>query len=224
MIHNRSVSRIGALAGFLTGALCLVVALGCNDSSSAVSSAGLPNGPATLEQVKGGRDLVINSSCADCHNGGKTDPSDPNWLSGFHAGGGGSFDIGPFKTYAKNLTPDPTGIKDDTPRQLFNALRFGLAPDVDTDKEITSTTPGVGNFPATPHYLAVPMPWPAFRHMTDDQLWAIIAYLKHGLKPVSNTVPPSAGPPDFWASSYMDAVVGPAVIPSFPAASEQLAP
>ena len=34
-----------------------------------------------------------------------------------------------------------------------------------------------------------PMPWPAFRHKPDDELWAIIAYVKHGIKPVNNAVP-----------------------------------
>src|SRR6266498_3060917 len=47
---------------------------------------GLPNGPATGEQLLRGRYLVTTSVCADCHNHGKVDPNDPLWLSGYHAG------------------------------------------------------------------------------------------------------------------------------------------
>ena len=89
---------------------------------------------------------------------------------------------------------------------------------------ITSTTPGQGNFPATPHYLAPPMPWPSFRHLSDSDLWAIVAYIEHGIKPVANTVPDSQGPPDFWASSYTDAAVGPANLPAYPVGNEQFSP
>src|SRR5438128_2725598 len=59
---------------------------------------GLPNGPATQEQVLRGRLLVVASACASCHNGGKNDPSDPKWLANYE-----TFQIGPFKTYAANL-------------------------------------------------------------------------------------------------------------------------
>ena len=51
-----------------------------------------------------------------------------------------------------------------------------------------------------PHYVAPPMPWTAWRHMSDADLRAIAAYLKRGLKPVVNKVAESEGPPDFWAS------------------------
>src|SRR4029453_9009567 len=106
-------------------------------------------------------------------------------------------------------------------RQVYNALKFGLDPEDTPDVTITSTTPGQGNFPTQPHYLAPPMPWPTFRHMSDDDLWAIVAYIKHGIKGVTNTVPNSQGPPDFWASSYTDAAVGPANLPAYPAGNEQ---
>src|SRR5207302_10892667 len=117
-----------------------------------------------------------------------------------------------------------TGIGRFTDRQLFNELRFGLDPADTPDVVITSTTPGQGNFPATPHYLAPPMPWPAFRHMTDDELWAIVAYIKHGIKPVSKTIPSSTGPGDFWASSYTTAAIGPYPAPAYPTASERFSP
>ena len=65
-------------------------------------------------------------------------------------------------TRPKNLTPDnTTGMGRFSERQIFNSLRYGLRPEETADVEITSSTPGQGNFPANPHYLAVPMPWPA---------------------------------------------------------------
>jgi hypothetical protein len=90
--------------------------------------------------------------------------------------------------------------------------------------EITSSTPGQGNFPAHPVYLAPPMPWPFWRYMTDEDLWAQVAYVKHGIKAVSNKVPDSQEPPDHWASNYTPAVIGPYPLPGFPEANEQLKP
>jgi len=46
-------------------------------------------------------------------------------------------------------------------------------------------------------------------------------YLKRGVKPVPNKVPDSEGPPDFWASEYTLAKIGPYPMPSFPTAQEQ---
>jgi len=109
-------------------------------------------------------------------------------------------------------------------RKIGRFLRFGLHPDEAPDAEITSTTPGQGNFPAEPHYLGPPMPWPAIRHMTDDDLWSVVAYLKHGIKAVNNAVPESDAPPDFWASAYLPEIIGPAVIPAYPASSEAFVP
>jgi hypothetical protein len=53
-------------------------------------------------------------------------------------------------------------------------------------------------------------------------LQAIAAYLKRAVKPVSNKVPESEGPPDFWASVYTVDLIGPYPAPSFPAANERV--
>ena len=83
------------------------------------------------------------------------------------------------------------------------------------------TTAGQGNYPENPKYLAPPMPWPAFRYKPDAELWAIAAYLKRGVKPQTNKVEPSEGPPDFWAGLYgMFGVIGPATLPAFPGERE----
>jgi hypothetical protein len=200
--------------------------LGQTQTQTPPAATGLPNGPATADQVLRGRLLVAGSGCSDCHNRGPDNPDDPHWLAGYLPNTPGQpFQVGPFKTYPANLTPDPTtGIGKLSDRQIFNALRYGLDPGNTPDVVITSTVPGQGNFPAAPQYLAPPMPWPAFRHKPDDDLWAIIAYVKHGLKPISNAVPASEGPPDHWASSYTPDQIGPYPFPAYPAGSETFTP
>ena len=181
-------------------------------------------------QVLRGRILTINHGCADCHGGGPN-PAAEGYLAGMRSPQM-EFPIGPcamtpgatpcFRTRPRNLTPDnATGLGRFTERQLFNALRYGLRPGETPDVQITGTTPGKGNFPENPKYLAPPMPWPAFRHMSDQELRDIVAYLKHGVQPVSNKVADSEGPPDFWASEYTVEKIGPYPLPPFPAARER---
>lgn len=209
----------------LLGAVLLTGA-GCGSSGS--GSAGLPGGRATLEQVARGRALVTSSGCSDCHSHGKVDPSDPLWLAGYNSANPidpGKFSIAGFTTYAANLTPDATGLGGASDRQVFNALRYGLDPMDTPDVVITSTTPGTGNFPAAPVYLAPPMPWPAFRNMPDADLWAIVAYLKHGIRGRANVVAASgAGPGGSWAPFYGVAAIGASPVPAYPMTSESFLP
>ena len=181
-------------------------------------------------QIMRGRQIVITHDCSGCHNG--NDPSSPNWLVGT-TGPETEFLIGAcaakpgakpcFRTRPRNITPDnATGIGRFTERQIFNALKWGLRPEDTPDVEITSGVPGAGNFPLHPHYLAPPMPWIAWRHMPDSDLYAVAAYLKRAVKPVAHRVAESEGPPDFWASLYTVENVGAAVSPAFPAANERV--
>jgi mono/diheme cytochrome c family protein len=186
--------------------------------------------PARRDQVLRGRGLVASAGCSDCH-GGSGNPAARGWLAGVlpeaeRRPGAGPFEapfqVGPFKNYGRNLTPDNvTGIGRFSERQIFNALRYGLRPGETEDVEITGTTPGVGNFPLHPKYLAVTMPWSAWRHMPDRDLLDIAAYLKHGLKPVRNRVEPSDGPPDFWAGEYTVEKIGPYPALPFPTQNEE---
>src|ERR1700704_4079879 len=172
------------------------------------------------EQIALGRHLVISHACGDCHGGG-SNPAAFGWLDGDRIPELQEFQIGPYKTRVRNITPDNvTGIGRFSERQIFNALRYGLRPGETPDVEITSSVPGEGNFPLHPKYLAPPMPWIAYRHMTDADLLAIATYLKHGLKPVSHRVKDSDGPPDFWVGTYTVDKVGPYPAPAFPAATE----
>ena len=171
------------------------------------------------DQILRGRALVLAHACSGCHSG-MLDPAGEGYLAGVRDTLG-EFMIGGFRTRPRNLTPDnATGLGRFSERQIFNALRFGLRPGETPDVEITSTTPGKGNFPANPKYLAPPMPWPAWRHMTDQELRDVAAYLKRGVKPVSNKVADSEGPPDFWASDYTVEKIGPYPATPFPTQNE----
>ncbi len=185
--------------------------------------------PELRATVLRGRELVITHDCGGCHGG--ADPTRVGWLDGVR-GPDQVYQIGPcavtpgatpcFHTYPRNLTPDnATGLGRFTEQQIFNALRYGLRPEDTPDVTITSMTPGKGNFPLVPHYLAPPMPWTAWRFLPDRDLKAIAVYLKHGLKPSSNKVQDSEGPPDFWASEYTVDKIGAYPSPPFPAALEQ---
>ena len=200
-----------------------VVIAGCTQAGgSTPSSSDMRVTQGSQEQILLGRQLVISHACGDCHGGG-SDPAAPGWLDGVRNPEIQEFKVGPFTTRPRNITPDNlTGIGRFTERQIFNSLRYGLRPGETPDVTITSTTPGAGNFPATPKYLAVPMPWPSWRHMSDQELWAIAAYLKRGVKPSSHKVADSDGPPDFWASEYTVAKIGPYPARSYPAANERM--
>lgn len=198
--------------------------------ATAQGGQGAQGAPARRAAVLRGRVLTVNHGCADCHGGGPN-PAAEGYLAGTRSPQQ-EFPIGPcattpgatpcFRTRPRNLTPDnATGLGRFSERQIFNALRYGLRPGETPDVVITSTVPGQGNHPANPKYLAPPMPWPAFRHMSDRELWDIVAYLKHGVLPVSNRVADSEGPPDFWASEYTPEKIGPYPMPPFPTARER---
>jgi hypothetical protein len=193
------------------------------------------NGPMTAaDTIALGRRVAMSSGCGDCHGGG-ANPAAPNWLVGWREGTedtlfAAAFRIptpmGVFQTRPRNLTPDnETGLGRFTERQIVNALRYGLRPGETPDVEITAATPGQGNFPENPKYLAPPMPWPAFRYKPDLELLAVAAYLKRGLKPQTNKVEPSEGPPDFWAGLYgAFGVTGAIQTPAFPTDREVAPP
>ena len=202
----------------------LFVVVACTTPAPSLSSGGstsMQTGQARQDQIAHGRFLVVSHACGDCHGGG-SNPAAEGWLDGMRDTAVQQFHVGPFLTRAKNITPDnTTGIGRFTERQIFNALRYGLRPEETPDVDITSIIPGQGNFPLHPHYLAVPMPWPSWRHMPDQDLWAIAVYLKNGVKPSNHKVQDSDGPPDFWASAYTVQAIGPYPAVPYPTAKER---
>ncbi len=211
---GRPVSKPVALVLLLLVAACTAPVPSFSGSNTVASSQDLQS------RIAMGRKLVVSHACGECH-GISDDPAAFGWLDGVRDTLVQEYHIGPYTTRPKNLTPDNlTGTGHFTERQLFNALRYGLRPEETPDVEITSMVPGQGNFPLHPHYLAPPMPWPSWRHMSDEELYAIAAYLKNGLKPVRHQVKDSEGPPDFWASAYTVDKIGAYPARPYPTAYE----
>ncbi|HEY5900613.1 MAG TPA: c-type cytochrome [Burkholderiales bacterium] len=125
---------------------------------------------------------LMNSivACGNCHvqRGEKGQPLLDRGLSG-----GMLFDEEPFKAYAPNITPDAeTGIGKWTDAQLAKAIREGIRPDGTV--------------------IGPPMPIMFYRGMADEDLKAIVAYLraqpavKHAVPKSEYRIklPPSYGP------------------------------
>jgi len=150
-------------------------------------------------QVKRGKHLVDTQDCNACHTPFKMGPSGPEpdmtlmlsghpekltmppppklqspweWVgSGTNTAFGGPWGV----TYAVNLTSDAeTGIGKWREQDFVQALKTG--------KHL-----GVGR-PIMP-----PMPWPAYRNLSDADLKAIFAFLKT-VPPIRNRVPDYAPP------------------------------
>ncbi len=126
---------------------------------------------------------LMNSivACGNCHV--QRDPTGKP-IAEKGLSGGMVFDEEPFRAVASNITPDPeTGIGKWTDAQLAKAIREGIRPDGTV--------------------IGPPMPIEFYRGISDDDLKAIIAYLR-AQPPVKNAVaksvyriplPPNYGPP-----------------------------
>lgn len=166
-----------------------------------------PSGP---DLVARGKHLVTTSGCHDCHTPLKMGASGPEpdfsrELSGHPADlvmpPPPSLPPGPWATtvsatltawagpwgvsYTANLTPDrETGIGTWTRQTFIDTIRNGRHM-------------GVGR-PLLP-----PMPFPMYRHMTDDELGAVFAYLQ-SIPAVRNRVPDPVLPPQAAAPVQED--------------------
>ena len=118
-------------------------------------------------KVKRGEYLAVVTGCGDCHTPGTLfgQPDFARAFSGSELGWQGPWGT----SFARNLTPDPeTGIGKWTDAQVVTAIRTGVRP----DKRV----------------LNPPMPWQDFSHLSDDDVSALVAYLR-SLPPVKHTVP-----------------------------------
>jgi len=119
-------------------------------------------------------------ACGNCHTQQTLDGP----LEGMELAGGMSIEFPDFTAITPNITPDPeTGIGTWTDQQIIDAIREGRRPD--------------GTI------IGPPMPIELYRHISDDDIRAIVAYLR-AVKPIRNAVakstysfplPPSYGPP-----------------------------
>jgi len=156
-------------------------------SAAALAATGLacttatktPPGPPAMtaeQKIARGKVMAYASGCVDCHTPGAMygTPDTTRMLSGSELGWQGPWGT----SYPRNLTPHPeTGIGNWSEAEIVTALRQGQRPD---------------KSPILP-----PMPWPAFAYMSDEDVYAIAAYLK-SLPPIEHSLPavvPPGGKP-----------------------------
>lgn len=150
-------------------ALCLAaaaLALSCATTSKAPA-------PMTQEQkVARGEYLTTIMACNDCHTPGTFygSPDFTRKLAGSELGW-----VGPWgTTYARNLTPEAqTGIGKWSEDDIVKTIRTGQRAD------------GSAVLP--------PMPWPMYSGLTDEDAYAVAAYLK-SLPAISHKVPDKLPP------------------------------
>jgi mono/diheme cytochrome c family protein len=166
--------RTWAVGAALTAA---AVALGLVSCAKTEQSTTTADSTATVvltpaQKIERGRYLTAVASCNDCHTPGALygAPDMSRQLAGSEVGWTGPWGT----TYAANLTPDSTtGIGRYTEDDIVNALRKGVKAD---------------GAPVLP-----PMPWPWFAQFTDEDAYAIAAYLK-SVPAVVHAVPENLPP------------------------------
>jgi mono/diheme cytochrome c family protein len=119
--------------------------------------------------VERGRYLVESLSCAHCHS---PVGSDGVVLPGMKLAGGVRFNIAPFGDFVTyNLTSDKdTGLGNWSDAEIKAVITKGTRPD-------------------GTRLLPFPMGWPAYAHLTDADLSALVAFLRT-VPPVANKIPP----------------------------------
>jgi hypothetical protein len=172
-------------------ALATTISVSCSDSRPLIDASAATR---TTTRVERGQYLVSIMGCNDCHTPLKMGPKGPEpdmtrFLSGhpeqmgplpaakpqgpwlWSGAGTNTAFAGPWGvSYTANLTPDQnTGLGIWTEEMFVKAIRTGRH--MGTAREIMP-----------------PMPWPAFRNASDEDLKSIYAYLRT-LKPITNHVP-----------------------------------
>lgn len=150
----------------------------------------------TEDILKEGERLVATHDCEICHSPKRMGPQGPEVIPELRFSGHPSTAtlpaanedafkagwvlfapdftsvVGPWgQSYAANISSDSTGIGMWTEEQFKKVLKEGKYKGLDNTRPILP-----------------PMPWQAFKYLTDDEVSAIFAYLK-STKPVKNVVP-----------------------------------
>jgi hypothetical protein len=191
--------RSTILISSLAAVTLILVVISCRNSEA--RTGGEKESMTTEDLVKRGSYLVNAIGCDDCHSPKVMGPDGPEIIeslrfSGYPAdravakpdsialkkgwllfsGDLTSF-AGPWGiSFAANISSDPTGIGNWTLEQFTRAIREGKL------KGLKESRP-----------LLPPMPWFAYKNLSDEDLSAIFAYLK-STKPVSNRVPEPRSP------------------------------
>jgi len=177
MTRMQSRFNLALVVAALSGA-AVVASCGRSGTTAGDTAGGADTAAAMTaeERIEMGRHLTVIAGCTDCHTPGTlfNAPDMTRNLSGSELGWSGPWGT----TYPSNLTPDvETGIGSWNEEQIVTAFRTGKRPD---------------GSPILP-----PMPWPNYAHFTDEEAYAIAAYLK-SIPPVRHakvpTVPPGKVP------------------------------
>lgn len=139
----------------------LVTVLGCGDCHTPLKLGADGPEPDLARRLSGHPEDFVLTSAPDLGSSG--------WV--WAGAGSNTAFAGPWGiTYAPNLTPDPeSGLGIWTEEMFVGAMRNGKK---------------FGNG----RTILPPMPWPAYSHLTDDDLHAIFSYLMT-VEPVTNHVP-----------------------------------
>ena len=135
--------------------------------------------PANAEQVQRGEYMVELLGCGSCHTDGALlgEPVPGRALAGSSIGVAWTNPLGvdnPGVLFAPNITPDTeTGIGDWSDTQIADAIRFGLGQHGTRNNRV--------------------MPWPGYTRLTDEDVTAIVAYLR-SIDPVKHRVPDDVPP------------------------------
>jgi len=144
--------------------------------------------PRDADRVAHGRYLVEITGCAACHTDGAIigEPDAARQLAGSHLGIAYTdpfHDSFPGIAYPANLTPDPrTGLGNWTDQQIVAAIRMGDSA-------------------GSPGHLIV-MSWPLYQHMSDEDVNAIVAYLR-SIPAIEHEVPRRVEPGTRGSTSYV---------------------
>lgn len=151
-----------------------------------------------VARVNRGRYLVEIAGCAACHTDGALigEPDATKLLAGSRLGIAYTDpfrDTLPGIAYPANLTPDPkTGLGARSDAEIATAIRSGISGGA---------------------HLKV-MAWPLYQHMSDDDVNAVVMYLR-SIPPIEHPVPARVAPGTRATTSYVYIGVfrsGPAIV------------
>ena len=156
----------------------LLAPQGCQSDRLPAASTSTAAGSASIER---GHYLVEGLlQCMICHSERDWETPGGPPVEGRTGAGRVRSEDGQYRLVAPNLTPDPeTGTGRWTDEQLARAIREGVGHDG--------------------RRLSPRMWYRSFRHLADDEVQAVIAYLR-SLAPVHNPLPVTILPPDYQAS------------------------
>jgi predicted small lipoprotein YifL len=126
--------------------------------------------PAERALAEHGRYVLMTGDCTGCH----VTPGPQGPMPDMYLAGGRQFVTNTHGTVvSRNLTPDrETGLGARTDNDVKRVLRSGIYPD---GRSIPHTA----------------MPWCQFTNWTDEDLHAVVVYLRH-IKPIWHEIPPAA--------------------------------